>query len=86
MIFAYSWIGSRPGSSVLNGLHYVVRHTPLSTASLSGMDCTVDFVRDMLRGDKVAVIATAPLTKDKDWKEFCRGQLLIFNMGLTYYE
>ena len=86
MIFAYSWIGSRPGSSVLNGLHYVVRHTPLSTMYLSDVDCTVDFVRKMLRGDRVAVIATAPLTKDEDWKGFRRGQILIFNVGLTYSE
>ena len=85
-LFAYSWPGSRPGSSVWNGLHYVVRRPPFSTASLSDVDCTVDFARETSKGDRVAVIATAPLTKDEDWKEFRRGQLLIFNMGLTYSE
>ena len=64
----------------------MVRRPPLSTTSLSDVDCTVEFMRETTRGDKVAVIATAFLTKDKDWKEFRRGQLLIFNMGLTYSE
>ena len=37
-------------------------------------------------GGRVAVIVTTPLTKDKYCKEFCRGQLLMFNMGLPYSE
>ena len=57
-----------------------------STASLSNMNCTVDFARETSRGDRVAVIATAPFTKDEDWKEFHGGQLLMFNRGLPYSE
>ena len=60
-LFTYSWPGSRPVSSVWNGLHYVVRNLPFSTASLSDVDCTVDFDIETSQGDRFAVIATAPL-------------------------
>ena len=40
--FAYSWPGKRPGSDVWNGLHYVVREAPFSTARLSDCDYEVD--------------------------------------------
>ena len=59
-LFAYSWPGSRLGSSVWNGLHYVIRRPPFSTACLSNVNCTIEFARETLRGDRVAVIATAP--------------------------
>ena len=64
----------------------MVRRPPLSTTSLSDVDCTVEFMRETTRGDKVAVIATAFLTKDKDWKEFRRGRLLMLDRGLPYSE
>ena len=50
------------------------------------MDCAINFGRETSRGDRVAVIATVPLTKDEDWKEFCRGKLLMFDRGLPYYK
>ena len=86
MLSAYSWPGFRPGYSVRNGLHYMVRRPPFSTASLSNVYCTVNFARKTSRGGIVAVIATASLTKDKDWKEFRRGQLLMLDRGLPYSE
>ena len=49
-LFTYSWPGSRPGSSVWNGLHYMVLRPPFSTASLSDVDCTVNFARETLQG------------------------------------
>ena len=57
-----------------------------SIASLSKVECTANFTREMPQSDRVTDIATAPMTKDEDWKEFIRGQLLMFNMGVTYYE
>ena len=39
----------------------MVHFPPFSTASLSDVDCTIDFAREKSRGDRVAVIATAPL-------------------------
>ena len=73
MQFAYSWPGKRPGSDVWNGLHYVVREAPFSTARLSDCDYEVDFSEVAREGDRVAVIATKPLTVDEDWIELERG-------------
>ena len=67
-------------------MHYVLFRTPLSTASLSDVYCTVDFARETSQGYIAAVISTSPLSKDKDWKEFRRGQLLMLDRGLLYYE
>ena len=83
-LFAYYWPGSQPGSSVWNGLYYVVRRPPFSTTSLSYVYCTIDFAWETSSGDRVAVIATTALTKAKDWKEFCRGQLIMFDRGIMY--
>jgi predicted glutamine amidotransferase/SAM-dependent methyltransferase len=84
--FAYSWPGARPGSKVWNGLHYTVRAPPFAKAiKLTDVDYAVDFTECTSSLDRVAVIATAPLT-DEDWKEFKRGELLMFDNGLAYSE
>ena len=67
-------------------MHYVLFRTPLSTASLSDVYCTVDFARETSQGYIAAVISTSPLTKDKDWKKFSREQLLMFDRGIPYSE
>jgi len=85
-LFAYSWPGARPGSSVWNGLFYTIRRPPFSTAKLADVDYAVDFSKLTTPADRVAVIATKPLTVDEDWKEFKRGQLLMFDNGLPYSE
>lgn len=88
-LFAYSWPGSRPGSKVWNGLFYTVRRPPFSTANLADMDYSVDFSKCTTAADRVAVIATAPLTTNEEWKEFARGELIMFNQGIaisTEYE
>jgi predicted glutamine amidotransferase len=81
--FAYSWPGQRPGSKVWNGLHYIVREPPFSTATLIDVaDYTIDFatVTDPKR-DRVAIIATKPLTQEADWIEFKPNQLILFRHG-----
>eukprot|EP00586_Coscinodiscus_wailesii_P005565 CAMPEP_0172489262 /NCGR_PEP_ID=MMETSP1066-20121228/19158_1 /TAXON_ID=671091 /ORGANISM="Coscinodiscus wailesii, Strain CCMP2513" /LENGTH=533 /DNA_ID=CAMNT_0013256985 /DNA_START=394 /DNA_END=1995 /DNA_ORIENTATION=+ len=85
-LFAYSWPGSRPGSKVWNGLHYTIRKPPFSKAKLADVDYSVDFSTCTTPADRVAVIATAPLTVDEEWKEFKRGQLLMFDRGLAFSE
>mmetsp|Transcript_5879 Transcript_5879/g.11122 ORF Transcript_5879/g.11122 Transcript_5879/m.11122 type:complete len:386 (-) Transcript_5879:2345-3502(-) len=82
--FAYSWPGSRPGSNVWNGLHYVVREPPFKRAVLCDCDYEVDF--SQLAGDdsRVAVITTKPLTLNEEWVEFERGQLILFDEGLPH--
>jgi SAM-dependent methyltransferase len=56
------------------------------TAKLADCDYAVDFSEVTSPNDRVAVIATAPLTIDEEWTEFKRGQLLMFDNGLPYSE
>jgi len=83
-LFAYSWPGQRPGSKVWNGLHYLIRQPPFSTAKLLDTDYEIDFARVTTPSDRVAVITTKPLTEEPGWTEFQRGELLMFDKGLPY--
>jgi predicted glutamine amidotransferase len=83
-LFAYSWPGKRPGSKVWNGLHYIVRQPPFSTAKLLDVDYSIDFRNHTTAADRVAVITTKPLTEEPGWTEFQRGELLLFDKGLPY--
>lgn len=83
-LFAYSWPGRRPGSSVWNGLYYIVREPPFKTANLIDVDYSIDFAKVTTPTDRVAVITTKPLTSEDGWKEFKRGELLMFDKGLPY--
>ena len=83
-LFAYSWPGSRPGSTVWNGLHYLIREMPFKTARLVDCDYSIDFAEVTTSNDRVAIIATKPLTDEEGWVEFKRGQLLMFDHGLPY--
>eukprot|EP00978_Attheya_sp_CCMP212_P008193 scaffold19167_cov53-Attheya_sp.AAC.3 len=85
-LFAYSWPGARPGSQVWNGLYYTIRRPPFSTAKLTDVDYAVDFSQVTTPKDRVAVIATSPLTVNEEWTEFKRGQLLMFDNGHPYSE
>ena len=82
----YSWPGVRPGSSVWNGLYYTIRRPPCSTAKLADVDYSVDFTKVTTPSDRVAVIATIPLTVNEEWTEFKRGWLLMFDNVLPYLE
>jgi len=83
-LFAFSWPGKRPGSQVWNGLYYIVREAPFSTASLIDVDYSIDFSKVTTPSNRVAVITTKPLTDEKGWKEFRKGELLMFDHGLPY--
>jgi predicted glutamine amidotransferase len=83
-LFAYSWPGKRPGSKVWNGLHYIVRQPPFSTAKLLDVDYEIDFAAVTDATDRVAVITTKPLTEEAGWTEFKRGELIMFDKGLPY--
>lgn len=82
--FAFSWPGKRPGSKVWNGLYYIVREPPFSTAKLVDCEYSIDFDKFTTPGDRVAVITTKPLTFEEGWKEFKRGELLMFDHGKPY--
>jgi glutamine amidotransferase len=62
-------------------LAYVVRKAPFSTAHLVDQDLTVDFSQITTPNDRVAVIATKPLTDNEKWTTLKPGELLAFHMG-----
>ena len=62
-------------------LHYIVRQSPFNTAHLVDEDSTIDFARVTTPDDRVAVIATQPLTDNEHWLPFEPGQLMLFRDG-----
>jgi len=62
-------------------LCYVVRQHPFTRAHLADHDLTVDFAEHTTPSDRVAVVATTPLTTDEPWTPFTPGQLQVFVDG-----
>ncbi|MGZ5092348.1 MAG: class II glutamine amidotransferase, partial [Burkholderiales bacterium] len=62
-------------------LCYILRHAPFAPAHLIDQDVTVDFSALTTPQDKVAVIATTPLTDNEKWTEMLPGQLVAFQHG-----
>jgi glutamine amidotransferase len=48
-------------------LHYIVRKAPFKKATLADEDLSVDFAEVTTPNDRVAVVATMPLTVDEEW-------------------
>lgn len=63
-------------------LHYIVRQAPFASAHSIDRDVTVDFRELTNEGDRVAVIATLPLTDNEVWTQIKPGNLLVFQNGL----
>ncbi|TDP80889.1 glutamine amidotransferase [Aquabacterium commune] len=63
-------------------LHHLVRQHPFGVARLHDQDVEVDFAELAQPGDRVAVIATQPLTVGEPWVAMQPGQLLAFVDGL----
>jgi predicted glutamine amidotransferase len=62
-------------------LAYIVRQAPFSEAHLKDQDVSVDFSELTTPEDRVAVIATAPLTDNEVWTPIGPGSLLMFHDG-----
>ena len=62
-------------------LHFIVRQAPFRRAHLNDQDVTVDFSLLTSPDDRVAVIATQPLTDDEIWTEMPAGTLWWFADG-----
>ncbi|WP_175815312.1 class II glutamine amidotransferase [Burkholderia diffusa] len=62
-------------------LHYIVRRWPFSTAHLVDEDLSIDFAKYTTPEDRVAVIATQPLTDNEIWTSFEPGELIMFQCG-----
>ncbi|MCU0543541.1 MAG: class II glutamine amidotransferase [Oscillatoriaceae cyanobacterium Prado104] len=66
-------------------LHYIVRQAPFASAHSIDRDVTVDFRELTNEGDRVAVIATLPLTDNEVWTQIQPGNLLVFQDGLPLH-
>ena len=62
-------------------LHYIVRQSPFHTAHLVDEDISVDFSEVTSPDDRVAVIATEPLTDNEVWLSMNPGALIVFREG-----
>lgn len=62
-------------------LSYIVRRAPFTQAHLMDQDVTVDFSDVTTPDDRVAVIATAPLTDNEQWETMPPGTLWWFREG-----
>ena len=62
-------------------LSYIERRHPFASARLSDEDLSLDFATCTTPSDRVAVIATAPLTCNEQWTAFASGELLVFQDG-----
>lgn len=62
-------------------LSYIVRQAPFAAAHLIDSDVTVDFQALTTPDDRVAVIATTPLTDNEVWTPIEPGELLVFQDG-----
>ena len=62
-------------------LCYIIRKAPFKKATLADDDLEVDFAAVTTPKDRVAVIATAPLTRDEHWTIGVPGQMWVFRKG-----
>jgi predicted glutamine amidotransferase len=64
-------------------LSYIIRQAPFAAAHLIDQDITVDFSELTRPSDRVAVIATLPLTDNEVWQTIQPEELLVFQDGLV---
>ncbi|HWO23775.1 MAG TPA: class II glutamine amidotransferase [Kofleriaceae bacterium] len=62
-------------------LCFIVRQAPFKKATLCDEDLCVDFAEVTTPNDRVAVVATAPLTRDETWTHGEPGTLWVFRRG-----
>jgi glutamine amidotransferase len=62
-------------------LCYIVRKAPFAKATLADDDLSIDFSTVTTPRDRVAIIATAPLTRDEQWTIGQPGQMWVFRRG-----
>ena len=62
-------------------LHYIVREAPFGWAHLLDEDMSIDFSKVTTPDDRVAIIATLPLTDNETWQQFACDELVMFQHG-----
>jgi glutamine amidotransferase len=62
-------------------LHWLQRRHPFSHARLADEDLSVDFAAHTTPNDRVAIVATEPLTAGEPWQAMAPGELRVFVRG-----
>jgi glutamine amidotransferase len=62
-------------------LYSVERRHPFTATRLADEDLSIDFAAHTTPQDRVAVVATEPLTQGEDWQAFAPGELRVFCGG-----
>ena len=62
-------------------LCYIIRQAPFGRATLRDAEIQVDFSALTTPNDRVAVVATEPLTRDEEWTIGAPGTLWVFRQG-----
>ncbi|HEU4732757.1 MAG TPA: class II glutamine amidotransferase [Kofleriaceae bacterium] len=62
-------------------LHYLIRKAPFRKATLADEDVSVDFAALTTPRDRVAIVATTPLTRDERWTAGEPGTMWVFRRG-----
>lgn len=62
-------------------LCHIIRKAPFKTATLADEDLAIDFSSVTTPKDRVAVVATKPLTRDETWVHGQPGQMWVFRAG-----
>ena len=62
-------------------LHYIERAHPFGRAQLADDDMTVDFAAQTTPDDRVAVIATEPMTSNEPWQALAASDVRVFVGG-----
>ena len=73
--------GSQLFARCATKLHHIVRKAPFKKATLADEDVSVDFAEVTTPHDRVAVVATMPLTRDETWVAGEPGTLWVFRKG-----
>ncbi len=63
-------------------LSYIIRQAPFAVAHLRDQDLSIDFSDVTTPDDRVAVIATVPLTDNERWTTMPSGSLWLFEEGI----
>ena len=62
-------------------LHYIIRQAPFAVAHLVDEQVSIDFNEVTTPNDRVAVIATIPLTTNETWQAMNAGEMVYFSDG-----
>ena len=73
--------GSQLFARCSTSLHYILRRSPFTKATLADEDLSVDFAAVTSPEDRVAVVATMPLTRDETWTAGEPDTLWVFKGG-----